>query len=121
MNTPPAGEHARILVVARPATGRVLVASLNEAGYEVHRTPGGLGLNELVQRIRPDLAIVALEPTWFDGRSVAESLAGAKRPVPVLIIGEPKIVSTNNHVAQLPMNVDLESLLAAIAHLLARA
>ena len=81
-------EPSRIVVIARPAVGRQIVQSLSGSGYEVFRTPSALDLPALVDRIRPHLAIVAIDLIGQDGIRAALEFCEASRGGPVLLIGE---------------------------------
>src|SRR4051794_18672591 len=84
----PALETARIVVIARPAVGRQIVQSLVGSGYEVFRTPSALDLASLVDRIRPHLAIIAVDLIGCDGIEAALEIQSQTSGGQILLFGE---------------------------------
>lgn len=112
---------ARILVVARPALGRAVAAALAAAGHEVHRTPDAGSVHALAARLRPHLAVVALDLPWGDAVAAAHRLRAGAPPLPVLLLGEAGDDPRAHGLPVLPLAVDAVGLLAAVATLLAAA
>ena len=109
----------RILVIARPALGRMVEATLRGAGYEVYRTPGDLDFVVRVARLRPHMAIVALDLPWMDALEAVQPLIEEARPVPVLLLGEAQGDPRLDGVPRLPLAVDAALLLTTVSGLLA--
>jgi DNA-binding response OmpR family regulator len=120
MDTQPAGP-ARILVLARPALGRAVAATLGDAGYEVYRSPDAANLGAVAARVSPRLIIVALDLPWVDALAAARLLPADRRRVPVLLLGEPNGGTLVGGLPHLPLPVDPARLLAVAGDLLATA
>lgn len=84
----PTFEQKRIVLIARPALGRVVADHLAAAGYEVYRTPSASDIAALHDRIRPHLAIIALDLLGHDGIAAALELRAETRGTPVLLLGD---------------------------------
>ena len=111
------GGLGRIIVMARPARGRRLEATLRGAGYEVHRTPDGEDLTRLVTRLRPHAVILALDIPWIDALDVVQPMIAGARSVPVLLLGEAEDDPRLDGHPRLPLEVNPARLLAAIGSL----
>ena len=111
------GGLGRIIVMARPARGRRLGATLRGAGYEVHRTPDDGDLARLVARLRPHAVIVTLDIPWIDALDVVQPMIAGARSVPVLLLGEAEDDPRLEGHPRLPLEVNAARLLAAIGRL----
>jgi len=60
---------------------------LAAVGYEVYRTPDASNLSALQNRVRPHLAIVALDLLAHDGPAAAMQMRSAACGIPVLLLG----------------------------------
>jgi chemotaxis response regulator CheB len=109
----------RIVVMARPALGRIVEAILRNASYEVHRTPDDGIFHSLVARLRPQLVIVELDIPWVDTAELVHHLLKRPRPVPVLLLGQAKGEPRLEGVPRLPLAIDTTLLLATVSSLLA--
>jgi DNA-binding response OmpR family regulator len=78
----------RIVIIARPTLGRVVAENLSTDGYEVYRTPSASNIAQLRDRIRPHLAIIALDLLGHDGIAAALELRAESHTTPVLLLGD---------------------------------
>lgn len=110
-------ERNRIVVIARPALGRLVSEHLSAAGFEVYRTPSASGMTALHDRIRPHLAIVSVDLLGHDGITAALSLREETHGLPVLLLGE---ASGDHRVHDLPIlsSADATSLLSTVIGML---
>jgi DNA-binding response OmpR family regulator len=110
-------EGIRVVVIARPALGRRIAETLGAIGYEVYRTPSGLGIAELHDRVRPDLAIVATELFGHDAVGAALELRAESGDLPVLLVGA---ATGDPRAADFPIlsSVDPDCLATTVAHML---
>jgi DNA-binding response OmpR family regulator len=114
----PALERIRIVVIARPFVGRRLVDQLATAGYEVYRTPSAIDTSALCGRVRPQLAIVAIDQLTDNGITTALELRAAAIRVPVLLLGDAGDDPRAAELPILPSSSDSQTLLNAIERLL---
>jgi len=111
------GQRTRVVVVARPTTGRPLAATLSAAGYEVYRTPTVADMSDLLNRVQPHAAVVALDAGWHDVAEIASHFGRGSRPVPVLLVGDPGRYPTVANLPRVPSEVGAEALCEAVCRL----
>lgn len=109
---------ARILVIARPALGRKIELALRLAGHEVYRTPDPSAAERLVARLRPHLAVVALDLPWGDAEDAIAQLSTARRAIPVLILGDGFRDDLAFGQSHLPLQTDAVDIQDAVTDLL---
>ena len=107
----------RVLLVARPHSGRPVAATLRRAGFEVHRTPCDVDLADLAIRLRPRLVIVILDLPWGDAFAAVELLLDGAWVGPLLLLGETGRDSRVDRLPHLPLDVDDLRLLDAVQSL----
>jgi hypothetical protein len=106
------------MIVAWPAAGRGIADSLRELAYEVHRTPGGRSVPELLERIRPDLVIVSADTPLLDGAVIERTLIGG-RSIPILVVGSTADGTWGAGLPSVPRSVTPDQLQRKVAALLA--
>ena len=111
-------EPIRIVIIARPALGRAVSDILAGAGYEVYRTPSASDLHALQRRLRPHLAVVALDLLEQDGLKTASQLRSYARGIPVLLLGDASGTQRASDLPILSSTAEPAVLLATIARFL---
>jgi DNA-binding response OmpR family regulator len=114
----PTMERTRIVIIARPTLGRLMADHLAASGYEVYRTPSASDVTALHDRIRPHLAIIALDLLGHDGVAAALHLRAETRGTPVLLLGDATGDERAHDLPILTSAADPTILLATVASML---
>jgi DNA-binding response OmpR family regulator len=110
-----------ILLVALPSVGRDLALRLGSDRFEIHRTPDLESASETIRRLRPDLAVVALDSPDLTTETIVDPLRAHVAGLPVIVLSSPNPGMDDPDVIELDLDAPDDVLDKAVFTLLGAA